>query len=43
MHWCASDYALYSVGSFDDDTGLFHSLEVPKHICDAVTCLHSEE
>lgn len=43
MHWCAPDYALYSVGSFDDDTGLFHSLEVPKHICDAVSCLDSEE
>jgi hypothetical protein len=43
MHWCAPDYALYCVGSFDDDTGLFHSLEVPKHICDAVTCLYSEE
>ena len=43
MHWCAPDYALYCVGSFDDDTGLFHSLEVPKHICDAVTCLCSEE
>lgn len=43
MHWCAPDYALFCVGSFDDDTGSFHSLEVPKHICDAVACLESEE
>ena len=35
MHWCAADYSLFAVGSFDDESGFLHPLEVPRHIADA--------
>lgn len=36
MHWCPADYALYAVGSFDDDSGILMPLDVPHHIADAI-------
>lgn len=34
-----SDYKLYKVGMFDDQTGIFDRLSIMEHICDAVSLL----
>lgn len=34
-----SDYKLYKVGMFDDQTGIFDRLSIMEHVCDATSLL----
>lgn len=36
MHQFPEDYDLYFVGEYDDQTGVFKSLETPQHMMKAV-------
>ncbi|AVA31640.1 VP5 [Gokushovirus MK-2017] len=43
MHWCAADYSLFCIGSFDDESGQLNPLDVPRHIADASAVKDGEE
>ena len=43
IHWCAADYQLYCVGTFDDDTGcILVEPDMPRHVADAPDLLKGE-
>lgn len=38
-HKHPSDYALYELGVYDDQTGSFSMLDIPKHLIQADQCI----
>jgi len=38
-----SDYKLYKVGMFDDQTGIFDRLSIMEHVCDAISLLPARQ
>lgn len=38
-----SDYALYFVGTFDDETGKLDPMPIPRNVCDGRAVINREE
>lgn len=42
MRHHAKDFSLYNLGTFDDVTGQFESLDIPVRLCDATSVFTQE-